>query len=403
MSTLHVLLASSPAPGQRVPWAVYDAQNRLTRSGAGTPSEWPATDSREAVLAAAAVRLVRVTLPPMPADRVAAAAAFALEDQLAGPAHAQHIVASPQRKDGSVEVAIAPRAPFASLPAQFARVVAEPTVAPVPAPRTWRWYESAAGGGFVRKPDGTAFAVGVAQAGAPAEIALAVAHAARDRALDRVEVAFAVEDAQLRAWSEECGVPFARTAAWHWDQDGAALAAATDLLRGEFSREPRARAVPAAQRFRWALALAVAALALHVGATVAQWAWLRYQAWEVSRSTIAAARAAGVSDAVDAGAAAAALTKRFEEARHRASLMAPGDALPLLARAAPALAALPAGALKTATYASGTWTFDVGKLEPVNASGLDRNLALAGLATLSATTPAGTRVRVMPAPGTQRP
>src|SRR5262249_2314634 len=163
----------------------------------------------------------------------------------------------------------------------------------------------------------SAFAVSAADAGAPPEIALAVAQAARERTLDRVEVAFPVEDAQLRAWSQQCGVALARVAAWHWDQDGAALAAATDLLQGDFSREPRARPVSAARRFRFAFGVAAAALALHVGATFAQWAWLRYQAWETSRGIIAAARAAGVPEAEDADPAAAALARRFADARHR--------------------------------------------------------------------------------------
>ena len=403
MATLRVLVPGSLSPAQEVAWAVYDAQDRLVQSGAGGQASWPSVQTREAVLAAAAVRLARVVLPPMPPDRVAAAAAFALEDQLAGPAQAQHIVASAQRRDGSVEVAVASRGSIAALQKEFARVIAEPSVAPLPPIRTWRWYMSGAAGGFLRKPDGAAFAISAPQAGAgaPAELALAIAQATPD--LDRVEVAFAAEDAQLRAWSEQCGVAFVRTAAWHWDQDGAALAAATDLLQGEFSRLPRAVHVSAARRFRWAAGLAVAALGLHVGATVLQWASLRYQAWQVSRDIVATARVGGIAEASDADAAAAALTKRFADMRHRASLTAPNDALPLLARAAPALTTLPSGALKTATYAAGTWTFDLGKLDPAVASAVDRNLAFAGLATLAATTPAGTRIRVTPAAGTDLP
>ena len=159
MSVLRVLVAAAPSPAQEVPWAMYDAQQRLQRSGVGTAATWPSADRREAVLAASAVRLARVTLPPMPADRVAAAAAFALEDQLAGPAQAQHLVASPRSRDGAVEVAIAARALFDPLRETFARVVAEPAIAPVPPAGVWRWYSSGAAGGFVRRTDGSAFAV----------------------------------------------------------------------------------------------------------------------------------------------------------------------------------------------------------------------------------------------------
>ena len=103
----------------------------------------------------------RCSLPPLPPDRVAAAAAFALEDQLAGPAEEQHIAVSPQRRrrygrgDRRQAAAWSPTSP-----SQFDRILAEPALAPRPPPRHWRWYASGAGGGFVRKPDGSAFATG---------------------------------------------------------------------------------------------------------------------------------------------------------------------------------------------------------------------------------------------------
>lgn len=406
MTVLRVLVAAAPDPGQDVPWALYDDQQRLVRSGIGPAASWPRADRREAVLGAAAVRLTRIVLPPMPADRVPAAAAYALEDQLAGPAQAQHIVASPRGRDGAVEVAIAARALFARLHEAFARVVAEPAVAPVPPAGTWRWYGSALAGSFVRRADGSAFAAGAPErsGAAPPEIALALAHAARSGTpLPRIEVAFAAEDAMLQAWSGQCGAQFVRTAPWRWDQDGAALAQAGDLLQGEFSRTRHAAPVSAAKRFRWALGLALAALVLHVTATLFQWSWLRYESWQTARAIVGTARDAGAGEASDADAAAAALSKRFADYRHRAGLAAPSDALPLLARAAPALAALPPGTLKSAIYTGGTWTLDLGKLDPALAATLDGWLATAGLATLMATTPAGTRMRIAPAPGTELP
>ena len=406
MSILRILLAAAPSPVHESPWALFDEQDRHVRSGAGVPSTWPAAERREAVLAASCVRLVGVALPPMPADRVAGAAGFALEDQLAGPAHAQHLTASARRRDGTVEVAIAERALIASLGDDFVRVVAEPAIAPVPGAGTWRWYASGRDGGFVRKPDGSAFAVTAPDAGepVPAELALALAQASPGRGSGvRIEVAFPVEESQLAAWSAQCGAPFKRSMVWHWDQDGTAIASATDLLQGEFSRDALAVARSAASRFRWAAGLVLAALVLQVGATFAQWAWLRFDAWQTARAIVATARDAGAGDLSDADAAAAALARKFADARHRAALPAPTDALPVLARAAPALAALPAGTLKTATYSPGTWTFDLAKLDAGVTDGLDRDLAAAGLTTLQGTSTAGTRLRATLAPGTDLP
>ncbi len=406
MSVLRVLLTKAPSPASDEPWALFDAQDRNVRSGRGNPSSWPAADRREAVLAASAVRLAGIVLPPMPADRVATAAAFALEDQLAGPAHEQHLVASARRRDGGVEVAIAARSLFAPLQKEFARVVAEPAVAPVPPPDAWRWHASGAGGGFVRKPDGSAFAVSAPQDNGPVppELALALTQAKRSGGVaPRIEVAFAVDDAQLSGWSAQCATPFARSAAWRWDQDGAAIAAAPDLLQGEFSREIRGPRRTVAHRFRWAVGFAVAAVGLHVAATLVQWTWLRFDSWRTSRAIVAVAAGAGAGEHADAETAAVALARKFYDARHRAGLAAPTDALPLLARAAPALAMLPAGAFKTATYTPATWTLDLAKIDGSTLAELDRRLTTAGLATLQANTNAGARLRVTLAPGMDLP
>ena len=314
MSVLRVLLTRPPSAASDDPWALFDAQERQVSAGRGNPEAWPAADRREAVLAASAVRLAGVVLPPMPADRVGAAAAFALEDQLAGPANEQHLVASPRRRDGGVEVAIAARALFAPLAKAFTRVVAEPAVAPVPPANVWRWYASGTAGAFVRKADGSAFAAGMppGDGSVPPELALALTQVKRaGGAAPRIDVAFAADDAQLRAWSTQCATPFARSTAWRWDQDGAAIGAATDLLQGEFSREATRTPQSAARRFRWVAGLAVAAVALHIAATIGQWAWLRFDAWRTARAIVAVAADAGAGEQPDADAAAVALARRF--------------------------------------------------------------------------------------------
>ena len=72
--------------------------------------------------------------------------------------------------------------------------------------------------------------------------------------------------------------------------------------------------------------------------------------------------------------------------------------MPLLARAAPALAALPAAAVKSAIYADGAWTFELAALDAPALAALDRRLQDAGLTALQAKTSAGHRMRVTAAP-----
>ncbi len=147
----------------------------------------------------------------------------------------------------------------------------------------------------------------------------------------------------------------------------------------------------------------MAAVALHVAATLVQWTWLRFDSWRTSRAIVAVAADAGAGEHADAESAAAALARKFGDARHRAGLAAPADALPLLARAAPALAMLPTGAFKTATYTPATWTLDLAKVDGNALAELDRRLTTAGLATLQANTSAGARLRVTLAPGMDLP
>ena len=66
----------------------------------------------------------------------------------------------------------------------------------------------------------------------------------------------------------------------------------------------------------------------------------------------------------------------------------------MLARAAPALAALPASAVKTATYGDNHWTFDLALPDTSAAAALEQRLNGAGLSTLQATRPGGVRIRV---------
>ena len=394
MSTLRVLLASSPMPDRHDAWALFDPEDRKLNSGRSDPESWPAAAHREAVIAAAAVRIVALRLPPLTADRVATAAAFALEDQLAGPAREHHIAVSGQRRDGTVEAVIATRSDVAALASRFERVVTEPSLAPTPPADRWRWYESGHAGGFVKRSDGAAFATGDAGT-LPSELTQALDHAARAGARPaRVEVAFTVDDVALAEWTHACGTTFERIAAWQWQDAGrAAFAAAPNLLQGEFARSPPAARAGGRKLFRAALVIAVAAGTLHVVATLSEWAWSRVELWRTERAVSAMARDAGVPETVPA---AAALARRYADARHRAGLAAPDDALPLLARAAPALAALPPGTLKTAAYGDGHWTFDLAKMDTASAIAFERGLVAAGLAPLQAAYASGTRVRVAP-------
>lgn len=406
MSVLRVVLEDAPLAARADAWALFDAQGHRLQSGHGVPASWPDAQRREAVLAASQVRVTSLALPPMPADRIASAAAFALEDAFARPAseHAMH--ASARDAQGRVVVTVTARALVDTLARDFSRVIAEPALAPLPQPDHWLWLPSATLESFIRQPDGAAFVVSHPRDGIPLPAELAMALAERGAGvtpLQAVDVAFAVTDAQLEAWTTATRVSFHRTDPWRWDRDGSLFDSLPDLGPRTGGDAASGAQSTAGRTLRWAGAIAGAALLGAVLATIVQWSWLRIDGWRTSRGIVATAAEAGVTDVPDADAAAAALTRRWSDARHRAALAVPGDALPLLARVAPALGALPKGKLKSATFGPGQWTFDLAVLDPEALAAFEAQLANAGLRVLAATNASGTRLRATLAPGLERP
>lgn len=407
MTTLRVLIDVAPARGRAESWALFDDAGACVRAGRDAPEAWPSADQIEAVLAASQVRIASVALPPLAPARVAAAAAFAVDDQLAGPQEAQHLAVSTQQPGGRVRVVIASRtlvAAFrdrhasAGLPRRVTRVIAEPDLA-IPF-SGWRWCAAGHADGFVRRADGSAFpASATAAAGAlPPELSLALAHARRDgKPPPEVRVECDATDSDLVRWQREYAVPFVRGAAWRWSNaPAAAFAAAVDLLQGDFALTSPPAAGAHRRLFVPALILAGTALALHVAATTVEWGALKLDSWRQSREWTALAASAGVAPeaASTPTLARAAIAKRYAELRHSHGMPAPDDALPLLARAAPALRTLPAGSVKSVSYASGHWTIDLARADLSAIAEVDARLKEARVPALIATSAAGARIRL---------
>ena len=83
MSTLRIRLASPSDPDAPSPWWRTDSAGRVSDRGVGAPTAWPPADRTELMLGADTVRIVALSLPPVPEARRPAAVAYALEDQLA--------------------------------------------------------------------------------------------------------------------------------------------------------------------------------------------------------------------------------------------------------------------------------------------------------------------------------
>jgi hypothetical protein len=280
-------------------------------------------------------------------------------------------------------------------------VLLESDLAPA-APRSWRWCAtSVARPGFVRTDRGATIAVGPAQSPGdlpPVELALALARGGSDAPKTiRIDADGSTAALLARARSAT-GVEFVAGTPWRWtDASPAAYAGAIDLLCGSYGAPQRAPGLGVGRLLRPALWIAAIAIGIHAGASVGEWAWLRWQAFEIDRELTALASAAvpevAAGTAPDATPTAA-LFRRERDLKHRAGLAARDDFVPLLARAAPALSALPAGAIRSLSYADGHLLLDLQKLDGSEPSRLQSELKRAGLLAIAAPTAGGARLRV---------
>jgi general secretion pathway protein L len=401
MTTLRVYLDFPPDPARELEWALFDDANRLVRRGRAPLAGWPSAEGREAVIAAAHGRLVTVKLPPLPSPRLQSAVSFALEEQLAGAPEDSHVAPGRQSADGSLRVAIVGAAWMRAFEAaskrcliRWRRVLLESDLARPPA-GGWCWCaESLERAGFVRTDSGSSIAVGPPPAaGLPEELALALAGSARRPRLVRVDVA-GVDHALLEHARTQTGVEFTAGPSWHWSgADPTAFDTAIDLQVGAFDTASVAPRMDVTRLFRPALWIVGAALTIHLLAGVGEWLSLQWQLRALDREMSALAQVAGGE--VAAGVApASAIARRHGELRHRAGLAASNDLLPLLARAAPAMSAIPGGAVRSLHYADGHVVFELQKLDPSQTTHLQRELQQQGLVAIAVPTANGARLRI---------
>lgn len=399
MKLLRVRLDAPWTAGRDTAWVLANDRGEILQEASTPASQWPSHDVLEVVIAASHVRIIAPQLPPLPPARVASAARFAVEDQIAD-AEAVHVGVSRQRGDGRVLATLCARKVIESLHgndaalANLERVVAEPELAPATA--EWRWcQDNDTGTAFVRLPDGSAFAVSaVTDAGAlPAEIVMALAE--RGGSAPVVHVEWPVNAQDLARWQQQYGVRFAAAPRFDWRR-APTPESATNLLQGEFaaaSEAPR----PAMRRI-WmpALWLLGAAAAIQVLGTLGEWISLRVQASRAQDEWLTLAVAADLPrDALSSKETLrAALSRRHDQLLHVHHRFARHDALPLMARASSAIDALPGGTVKRAIFSDGHWTIEIEGANAAALADVESRLRAASLETIVVPTAAGARVRI---------
>jgi hypothetical protein len=387
---LLVYVAEPPTSARANAWVRVDSRGEAVARGEARGAQWPHDDETVAVLAPSQARLVALDMPPMSRDRLERAVRLALDDAIASDADDTAIaIADPH--DGTLLVALASRTTIDAIERAAPRVRIVPEAALAPTLAGWTWCRPAGGTPFVRRDDGSAFTVSEPVAGElPPEIGVALK---QTRTPPTIHCAFVCTASERTQWAATCGATFVPAPAWRFEQ----AARATIARAPDFARHAAREAVAASRSwraFRPALRLAGVALVVHLAGLAVTRASLAVENARLSRAIVDEAAPLRVADATTPERAAAAIARAAAERRHAAGRLAPSDALPLLARAAPVLRTLPVGTLRSAHYAADAWMLEFGTLDRENLSRVSRALADAGLDVLAAPVTGGTRMRV---------
>lgn len=332
-------------------WVVFD-RGKPVAAGAADDVMPRGVRRVELVVAAADVLLARTHLPQSARARTPAALAYAAEEQTVADAESQRVTWLGTH-DGVDVLAIVDRGlldrAMATLRAcGIAQCDAYCETLLVPrAEGEWSvaWDGSE---GFVRSGDIEGCAMDEGDASMPPlSLRLAVDEARDGGSVPQCIAVYGTDDdvaPDAHAWSRELGVPVRLAGLWDWRDAPLARVA-------RFASESRALAL-SFTRFKTAAAIAAAALGLHAAAATIDWARLAREESALERSMEARFRAA-FPEAVAVVDPALQMRRKVADARHAAGRSDAADFLPVAARVAEAMKALPGGTLREAAYEGG--------------------------------------------------
>lgn len=374
---LRVYFDAPPVDTHAFTWVLFDARGHAVREGRDVLARLPTSQTREAVLDVSLVTCFTLDLPPMNAARREAAIRLALEDKLVTPVAQQHVVAEPLAND-HVSVRVVDKALLDVLrKLGFSRVIAETDLVQSTA-KSWHCCAENHKG-FVRRDDGSAFAVEINAVAPPVELLLALKQSVDKPTTLRLNTPQAGELREKWQSVLPASVNIVSEKIWQWAHTPSEnFVQAPNLLPVENVAPSNASAHP---RWQLALKLAALALALHVLLTGVAWSMTAWQHGKIKREWQTLAREAGLS--YNNATVQRDWARAYAHLRHEAGLAAPDDALPLLARAAPALSLLPENSLRRAVYADAAWTLEWQAVDALHRTNVENALRQAGLFVMS--------------------
>lgn len=371
----------SSADQQGCPWVLREASGRVLRSGASSPAAMPKADTVQVVAPAARVLLTSVKVPTRSRQKLAKLLPFAVEEKLMYDPETMHVSAGPRQPDDSLPVAVIDRIWMESVISALRQAGLHPremwpeTLLPRTQQGIWAviWNGN---GGFVRTGE---FSGTPLDGGNLAEPPLALLLAVQEAKLAGQSPAQIVLRLQgdagtpdLDQWHARLAVPVKLDKAWDWAAEALQAAVGINLLQGDFA--PAGSSADWLPRLKPALVLAGMIAALQLGGGLVDWALLNHEKGKLLAGMEGSFRRAFPEAKVVVDAPLQ-MRRNLADLRHAVGQPDSGDFLPLLAKAAPAMAG---AKIQSIQYERGTLKLEL-QLQNISAADLRSRLVAAGV------------------------
>ncbi|MDR0588567.1 MAG: hypothetical protein LBG61_06330 [Burkholderiales bacterium] len=366
-------------------WALFDAHGQCQREGKTLPADFPKADRHHAVLSVTLTPSVILRLPPMSGARLEGAVRLALEDRLIGAVDA-YAISLALLPEGGVLVRRVEKSLLDALKkAGFTQVISEADLVET-FHNTWQCCVNAHGAGFVRRDDKTAFSVHLSGESMPQELALALKQS--DPKPEAVVLQMPHAHRIAAHWQNSD--PLIR---WRAGQPWNLMRAPSDRFAAAVNLLPQDKKTAGVASmslhpfWRYGVIALLLAGVLHVAATTLAWGYAHFSRRQIVDGFERLAKEAGVPVQASPVATQKALDRALENKWHKAGLLAPDDAIALLAKCAAVLSAMPPA--RSAQYDHGSWTLEWSQLSPEQQKAVETQLRREGLSVMGGVNPSG--------------
>jgi general secretion pathway protein L len=379
--------------GRSADWVLREPRGRILSEGNNAFAEMPAADRVDVVVPASRVLFTRVNLPPANATKTRQLLPFAIEDKLLANPESIHAIAGTRELNGETPVAVVDKTWVNQVMARLLEakitpqsLVPETTLPPLPSDGWSMVWDGSSG--FVRTGEMSGLSLdGGDGDGPPLGLILALDEARAKNAAPQKIILLSPDNEHLTnfaSWTETLGVPVVAGGAWsnaHANPQSSGI----NFLQGDYASSGNMSNAMRLAKPLWILAALIAAL--HIGATIVDWAMLKYQKNAAQSSMVERFKKVFPESKVIVDAPLQ-MSRNLADLRRAAGVSDASDFLPLAAAYSGALAGVPNARTTTMQYEKGRLQVDVALPDAQAAENLRGKLQAAKLSVkLEATNP----------------